>query len=63
MGLVVINDTETLIGLLYFLFDRFLSGDVRVRGSRGGGGGVRVRILEVSSTIGKYSSPIVAFHG
>jgi hypothetical protein len=48
MRLVAMNDTEILTNLLYFLLYRFLSGDVRARGSEGGM--VRVWILELSST-------------
>jgi hypothetical protein len=48
---------EMLSGLQRFLQDRFLRGEIRILGSEGGG--VRVRILELSSTIGKYSDPII----
>lgn len=49
--------SEILIGPLFFLLDRFLWGDVRVRGSEGGM--ARVSILELSSTTGKYSDQII----
>ena len=51
---------EMLIGPLHFLQYRFLRGEVRKHGSEGTG--IKVKILELSTTFGKYSDPLITSH-